>query len=334
MKTAIIGAGAIGNLVAGYLADKNEQVVLIAHPQQYAAISQYGLTIEGVRGRFSVKLPVKEKLDEKVNLAILATKTQDLEKAILENFSYLKGAYILTIQNGVRAEELVAKKLGRDNLFASIVMFGATYLAPNKVIHNFEGDWILGSMDFGREKVVEEIAKITSRIFPSPKSCDIMAMKWLKLFLSANNCLPAILGKSMQQTFKNISICKIGICIWKEAWSLVTEARIKLASLPNFPVERIKELLSLPEDTSAKIFSNIMTNLSKEPLYGSILQSIKRGRPSEIDYINGEFVDLASSIGQSAPLNKKLVQMVHEVEKNGRFFNEEELIDETKEFLN
>ncbi|UCB57465.1 MAG: ketopantoate reductase family protein [Candidatus Omnitrophota bacterium] len=329
MKVAVIGAGAIGSLVAAYLADKGEDVALAAHPAQCAEISKSGLNIEGTRGRMSVKVAAKERLDDEAQLVVLATKTQDLEKALSENINYLKDSLILTVQNGIRAEEIIARRLGKDNLFSSIVMFGATNLAPGKVVHNFEGDWILGKADSTESETLKQISNITSQIFPSPIAGDIMAMKWLKLFLNANNCLPAILGKSMQETFKNLSICKISMQIWREGWGLVNRARINLSSLPNFPLERISNLLDLPEDKSAGIFSNIMTNLSKEPLYGSILQSIKRNRPSEIDYINGEFLRLAESVGQRASLNEKLVQMVHQVEKDKQFFSEEELLKET-----
>ena len=90
----------------------------------------------------------------------------------------------------------------------------------------------------------------------------------------------------------------------------------------------------MPLDESAKIFSSIMLNLSTEPLYGSILQSIQKKRPSEIDYINGEFVRLAASIGQRAPLNERLVQMVHDVEKSGKFISEDALLNQTREWIN
>lgn len=333
MRITIIGAGAIGTLVAGYLADKDEKVILVAHPEQKTAIAKNGLTIEGVRGRLNIKLPVKSKLDEQVDLVILATKTQDLEKAIAENLDYLRDTRLLTIQNGTRAEELIAQKFGQESLLASIVMFAATYLAPGRVVHNFEGDWILGRINSGQKEDLDEVRQITSKIFPSPLSEDIMGMKWLKLFLNANNCLPAILGKSMQETFANLSICKISLGIWQEGWKLANLAKVKLASLPDFPLERLDRLISLPLEQSAQIFSNIMTNLSKQPLYGSILQSIKRKRTSEIDYINGEFVRLAQNIGHKAALNEKLVQMVHSVEDNQRFFSEEELINQTKEYL-
>jgi 2-dehydropantoate 2-reductase len=64
------------------------------------------------------------------------------------------------------------------------------------------------------------------------------------------------------------------------------------------------------------------------------LQSIKRGRPSEIDYINGEFVSLAKENNLAVPLNEKLVELVHQVERTKRFFSKEELINNTKGLLN
>jgi 2-dehydropantoate 2-reductase len=75
-----------------------------------------------------------------------------------------------------------------------------------------------------------------------------------------------------------------------------------------------------------------MTNLSKEPLYGSILQSIRRSRPSEIDYINGEFVSLAKEKGYTAPLNEKVVEMVHQVEESNKFFSPKEVTKELRKF--
>jgi len=334
MKIAVIGAGAIGGLVAGYLAKEGQEVVLVAHSAQCNAIEKNGLNITGVRGSCCLNLPVKMQLDENVDLAILATKTQGLKQAVTENLEYLKPSYILTVQNGIRAEKIVSEILGKNKLFASIVMFGATYLEPGKVVHNFEGDWILGPVVSGAEEDLAQISKITSKIFPSPITNDIMSMKWLKVFINANNCLPAILGESMQETFSDLNICKISLGIWQEGWRIVNKSGTKLAALPNFPLDRITGLISMPLDQSAKIFSGIMMGLSKEPLYGSILQSIKRGRPSEIDYINGEFTQLAQNSHQEAPLNGCLVEMVHRVEKSKKFLSKQELINQTKEFVN
>ena len=333
IKTAVIGAGAIGGVVAGYLVEKGEHIVLVAPPEHCSTISLHGMTIEGVRGKVCVRLPAKTRLDEEVDIAIMTTKILDLEKAIAKNREYLRDAQIVSVQNGVRGEMIIAEQLGTDRLFPSIVMFGATYLAPGKIVHNFEGDWIVGGTNSSKSEMLHEIIQVTSKAFPSPVSDDIEGTKWMKLFINANNCLPAIVGKSVQETFSNIPTCKISMRIWQEGINVVNKANITLSSLPTFPVERLTQLAAMPLDESAKIFSTIMLNLSKEPLYGSILQSIRRKRPSEIDYINGEFVNLATSIGQKAPLNARLVQMVHEVEKSGKFLSEDALLNQTQELI-
>ena len=330
MKIAVIGAGAIGGLVAGYLKNGSQDVTLIAKKNQIDAINAHGLNIGGARGNFNVDLPVKEKLEEDPDLVILAVKTQDIEGAIKQNTPFITNAKILTTQNGIKAEEILSKHIDTENIFSSIVMFGATYLEPGKIIHNFEGDLIIGKFSDDGKEFLSSISDATAKSFNTKTVNNIKGMKWTKLFINMNNCLPAILGKSMQETFKDIEICGIAINLWKEAREIIDKAEITLESLPTFPAERITGLTSMPLDKAAGIYSGIMTGLSKEPLYGSILQSIKRNRHSEIDYINGEIVNLAYNNNHKAPLNEKITEMVHKVEARNKFFSREELLSETK----
>jgi 2-dehydropantoate 2-reductase len=209
-------------------------------------------------------------------------------------------------------------------------MFGATNIEPGKVVHNFEGAWILGSAFGGNENEIGSVKSVLGKAFSVTMAYDIKGMKYLKVFVNANNCISALLGLSMQEAFLDPRVSLISIAIWKEGLRVIRDAGIKLVSLPDFPVERLMKLTSMPAEESAKVFSEIMANLSKEPLYGSILQSIKRGKSSEIDYINGEFVALAKAFKAEAPLNEKLIKMVHAVEKTGVFFTKEELVHSTE----
>jgi 2-dehydropantoate 2-reductase len=330
MKIAVIGAGAIGGLVAGYLKLKGNDVTLVGRPDAVKAIKTDGLKVSGVRGEMDISLPVCESLGEKVDLVILATKTQDLENALKANIEFIREAVVLTTQNGLQADSIVAGFIPKEKIISSIVMFGSTYLKPGEIVHNFDKSWIIGKA-FGRnDDSVVKVSHVLNTIFPTIVSEDIAGMKYLKVFVNSNNCIPAILGVSMQEAFSDTDICAISVAIWKEGLTVVEKAGVNLSSLPDFPLERVTKLaaLSLPE--AAKIFSGIMISLSREPMYGSILQSIKRGKISEIDYINGEFVALAKKNKIDAPLNEKLVIMVHQVEKTGKFFSKQELLDNTK----
>ncbi len=330
MKVAVIGAGAIGGLVAGYLKIKGADVNLIGRVDAINAIKSGGLKVSGVRGNHIIHLDVYDNLTQRADLVILAIKTQDVENALKNNIKFIQDSVVLTTQNGVRADSLVAKFIPKENIISSIVMFGSTCLEPGNIVHNFEGTWILGKIFSKNDEKLTQTAHLLNEIFPTQVSENIGGMKYLKIFVNANNCIPAILGLSMQEAFSDTQVSSISIAIWKEGLSVVNKAGINLLSLPDFPLERLIKLTSLPLQDAAKIFSGIMMNLSKEPLYGSILQSIKRKKLSEIDYINGEFVILAKQNNQQAPLNEKLVEMVHEVEKTGKFYSKKELLDNTK----
>ena len=332
MRIAVIGAGAIGCLVAGYLKDKGEEVTLVGRGPSVKAIHEHGVTISGVRGNFLVRVSIAETLNYIPDLVMLATKTQDIDSALADSAHLIQNSLLLTTQNGVQADKIAARYLPTEKIISSIVMFGATNFEPGKVAHNFEGSWIIGSLfnSHPTESLIS-LSLVIDKAFPAIISQDMQGMKYLKIFVNANNCLPAILGKSMQEVFRDLTVSRISIAIWKEAFEVFDKTGIGLVSLPGFPVERLTKFTSMPSAHAAEIFSEMMRNLSKDPLYGSILQSIMRGKLSEIDYINGEFVRLAEENNMQAPLNKILVDMVHQVEANHRFFSKEELIQKTKE---
>ena len=131
----------------------------------------------------------------------------------------------------------------------------------------------------------------------------------------------------MQETFADMDLCRLSVLLLKEGLAIVQKSGIQLGSLPQFPAERIYGMANMPLEQAAGIINKTLTTLSKEPLYGSILQSIIRGRASEIDYINGQVVKMVRNPKEEAPLNTRVVEMVHQVEQRKNYFT----IDEIKE---
>lgn len=325
MTIAVIGAGAIGCVVAGYLTKAGEDVTLIGRPEQVAVISKNELKVTGVRGNETIAVRMAPKLDRYYDLVIFTVKTQDIDGAVKEHKAYLRDPMILSTQNGVQADLYLKSDLPQEHMFSSIVMFGATYVKPGEVTFNFEGDWIIGKPFEPIDDKTKDIARILKKAFPVVVSEDIIGMKWLKLFVNFNNCLPALTGKSMQETFADLDLCRLSIFLSKEGVELVQKANIQFTSLPQFPAERISGLVNMPIEQAAGIINKTLTTLSKEPLYGSILQSIMRGRTSEIDYINGEVVRLAQDLDTDAPLNRKVVDLVHHVERTKKYLSFDEV---------
>jgi 2-dehydropantoate 2-reductase len=80
---------------------------------------------------------------------------------------------------------------------------------------------------------------------------------------------------------------------------------------------------SLP--IASSLLKKIAESLGKVPVLGSTLQSIKRGTSTEVDYLNGEIVNLGKKTGIPTPANSLMVDLVHRVESNGKFLTVDEL---------
>ncbi|MFA5039408.1 MAG: 2-dehydropantoate 2-reductase [Candidatus Omnitrophota bacterium] len=331
MKVAVIGLGAIGGLVACYLKAKGVTVVAVGRKEQKDAVEQGGFIIDGIRGRSVVYVDVKPRLEERVDLAIITVKTQDIRDAVDKSRVYLAQADVLSTQNGVRADRLLAMMLGEERVISSIVMFGATYKPYHNLVHNFEGNWLIGRPFGPNDAKVKQVVEFLKIAFPAVEAENIQAMKWTKIFLNSGNSLPALLGKSIQETYADLELCALALKLQKEGFDLLEKLKIPLASMPDFDVEKLKGLASMPAEQAAPVFSSIMVHLSKEPLYGSILQSIQRGRPSEIDFINGEFANQAKLNGIEAVMNTRIVELVHQVEKTKKFLSKEEILKAVRE---
>ncbi|MCA9400490.1 MAG: ketopantoate reductase family protein [Candidatus Omnitrophica bacterium] len=327
MTIAIIGAGAIGSVVASYLHKAGVDVTLVCKEEQLEALQTNGIHIKGVRGEETFKVPVVSQLDKEYNLVIFTVKSQDLERSYSHNCEFLENSLVLSSQNGVQADNILSSHFERKEMFSSIVMFGSTYHASGEITFNFEGDWIIGRPFQTIDPKTHEIAQLLGKAFNTVVTDHIMGMKWLKLFVNFNNCIPAMVGQSMQETFADMDMCRLSILLLKEGLDIVTKGGAKLVSLPNFPAERIQGLASMPMEQAAGIINKTLTTLSKEPLYGSILQSIKRKRDSEIDFINGEVVWMAKQMQTTAPLNENVVDIIHEIERSNQFLTFEEVKD-------
>jgi len=66
--------------------------------------------------------------------------------------------------------------------------------------------------------MVKEVVEELSPAFKTVLVDNITSMKWTKLFINVNNCIPALLGKSIQETFSDLGMSKLGILILKECF--------------------------------------------------------------------------------------------------------------------
>lgn len=109
---------------------------------------------------------------------------------------------------------------------------------------------------------------------------------------------------------------KIGILILREAFEVSERAGIKLESLPNLPIAAFKSVIKSPMVVASSVLRLTMSDMNTVT---STLQSIRKGKRSEIDYLNGEIVRLGEEMDIATPYNSRVVKLVHGVEKTHQF---------------
>ena len=326
IRIAIIGAGAVGSALGALLHRAGQKVVLIARPAHVAAIRQNGLQVDGGTGNFNAQVEATETLDFQPDLTLLTVKTQDVVAAVKANRAFLSDVPIVTFQNGIRSDQLVAGILPRQQILSAVVLAHVTYLTPGKVTVVYRGKLILGRPFGERDSKLEEVARILNEAIPTQVTDNIEGAHWLKLIVNLNNALPAITNQTMNQVYANPFLRNLAVGLMREGLRVIDRAGIRLESLPQVSVALTKLVNWMPLGIAGRIAAAKVRQLTTEwPLWGSTLQSIQRGRPTEIDYLNGEIVELGKRFGESTPLNAKIVEWVHRVERTGQFLSAEEI---------
>ncbi len=333
MKIAVIGAGAIGSVLGSLLARAGEDVTLIGRQPHVDAVNANGLLMDGALGTVKVRVKAQERLDFEPDLALLTPKTQGVAAVAREIQPYVARVPVVTMQNGVRSDELVAEVLGEDGILSCVVLMGATFLEPGRVTYAPRGALMLGAPFTAVDERAKTIAAVLDEAVPTTLSDNIKGAHWTKLVINQNNALPAITGLSVQEVNRRPELSRLAVLLMKEAAATIEAAGIRLASLPRLPVGALNAMLRLPAPIASLLPRLLSRSLGTTPALGSTLQSIKRGRKTEIDYLNGEVVALGKTTSRPTPYNEAVVNLVHEVERAGAFLTPAELTAAVKKCL-
>jgi 2-dehydropantoate 2-reductase len=131
---------------------------------------------------------------------------------------------------------------------------------------------------------------------------------------------------SLGQYVKHKGLLRIGVLVLKEALKVVEASNIVMEELPGIPISFFKLIIKLPLPIAAFILKLAMSKKEDFEIITSTLQSLKKGKKTEIDYLNGEFVKLAKKNGVKAPYNSLVVDVIQEIERTGKFYSPEEVV--------
>ena len=291
MEIIVLGAGAMGSLYGARLAANND-VTLIGRNEHVAAINSNGLRIDGIESQV-VRVRAATVVDQigPKSLIILATKVPDTETALRPLAPLVRDdTTILCLQNGIGSERVAREALGeRGVVLRGITQFGAIFEAPGVIQFMARGYTLIERHE--RSAGLAEVlsaAGLDCRVSP-----DINADVWHKLVINCVvNPITAILG------------CEVGGIANPQLdplKRLVIDECVAVAAAEGvvFNVDFIQQI-----DDRFRPSHNI----------ASMLQDLRRGRPSEIDYLNAAVVALGSQHGIECPVNGALTAIIKAME--------------------
>jgi 2-dehydropantoate 2-reductase len=317
VRIAVYGAGGIGCYVGGRLAATGMAVTLIGRQRMADELAEHGLHLTDYLGAdLSVKDVQFETSPAAVadaDLVLVTVKSAGTSTAANELAEVLKpGAVVVSFQNGIRNGDVL-----RERLPDHLVLSG---MVPFNVLNRGGGAFHQGT-EGGLE--IQEHAALTPYVeafatagLPLRQHADILAVQWAKLLLNLNNPINALSDVPLREELSQRSFRRCLAAAQAETLDLLNAAGIKPAKLMAIPPHWFPTLLRLPDLIYKRLASR---TLAIDPLArSSMWEDLQAGRRTEIDYINGEVVRLADSLGRTAPNNAKLVEMIRAAEQGPR----------------
>lgn len=313
----ILGAGAVGSVLAGLLARTGAEVVAVGRPEHVEAIRAGGLRLSLPAGE-TVRIPLAAS-DEPAALrdspaVLLCVKSQDTEAALAALRPYMRpDALVFSLQNGVRNVEVAERVLGRGRAVGVVVLFNAVYLVPGEVALSGKARLVVGkneaqSPHYGPTLAALRRAGVSVRVARS-----IAREQWLKLVLNSGNTIDALTGAGTLAVYTDPVLREILVAAALEALGVLRRAGVRLGLRGVLMRGAVRLYGRLPAGWLRRAAARRL----REGARSSTLQSVLRGRRTEVDYLAGEIVRIAAARGEGAPVNARLVELVHRLEAAG-----------------
>jgi len=316
MRYAVVGLGAVGSVIGGLLAKSGMDVVLIGKEKQIEAINNKEIEINNINGKNHIEnIHVTPKLTSlnNVDVIFVCVKSNDTQRLANNLRKHVKkSALIISLQNGIRNAKILNDTAGNRTL-SGIVLFNALYSKPGRVTLTMKGG-ILLEHDRKYEYMVNPLlSSLNNEGLKSRTVENIEGLLWSKLILNLQNPVTALTGQTIKQSIIDKTTREILVATMKEGMYVVENSGITLETLPNINPRRMIRWLNLFNSSMIKIGTRLIR--LNENARNSMAQSLSRGKQTEIDYINGEIVNLAKQNNLKSPINKKLVELVKQAER-------------------
>jgi 2-dehydropantoate 2-reductase len=302
MRFVILGAGALGSLIAGHLARAGEDVMVVARGDRARYVRQHGITLTGLAD-FTIACPVITDPMELhgADVLIVAVKTYDMAAA-LAPLRHLDVATVLSIQNGVLKNEQLADVFGTEKTVGAATFLSGEVLPEGPVRFTSNQVLYVGEMPAGTSARVQQLVEALGRAgMQAEATAHIQTIEWSKFVAWIGSMVLSVLTRL--ETYKFLSDPDAAlVCarLMRETAGLARKRGIPLEDLPPFLVHTIS---SVTEAEGVEKLRELGAMLqARAPMHRmSSLQDLERGRRLEVEETLGYVVMNAATAGLAVP---------------------------------
>jgi 2-dehydropantoate 2-reductase len=320
MRVAIYGAGSLGTILGAFISKAGVPVELINRNKAHVeALKTKGAQVVGTMQFCQPVIAyTPDEMSGEYDILFLMTKQQHNAEVVqmLKNYLAADGV-LVTFQNGL-PEMQIAEVLGDERVLGSTVAWGATLQSPGVCELTSEPDALSFSLGAISEKKSKHFAKV-KELLELMGTVDVeenfLGTRWSKLLINASfSGMSAVLGCTFGEAAGPKESRKVVQAIIKECIDVCQKGGIRIE-----PVQG-KDIVKLLNYTNSlkKAFSFFIIPIAirkHAKLKASMLQDLEKGKLTEVDAINGAVSEYGRKVGFPTPVNDKVVEIIHKIEK-------------------
>lgn len=221
-----------------------------------------------------------------------------------------EGALVISLQNGVSNVGLLEELLSdRFKVLAGMVAYNVAYLGKGHFHKGVAGDIFVAESPESRA-LAKAVGNSPAALKPS---ADMEGLAWGKLLINLNNAVNALSGMSLAEEMRQRHLRALFAASMREGLHLLARAGIRPAKVGAVGPRLLPHVINSPDWLFNSVFMRGWKIDARAR--SSMADDLSAGRLTEVDHINGELVRLAERLGEDAPINRRIVELVHRAEQ-------------------
>lgn len=319
MRYAIYGAGSLGTVLGAYITKNGGKVDLINRNKAHVeAINQNGAHITGtVELSVPVKAITPNEMTGQYDVILLMTKQLQNKEVVTFLKDYLaKDGVIVTLQNGL-PEPGIAEIVGQNRTMGCTVEWGATLSAPGVCTLTSAPDSLsfhMGKMEGITDAQFKMVKDLLELMCPVHEEPNLLGARWSKLLINATfSGLGTVVGGTFGSVSENKTAQKVAIRCIKECIDVGHAAGAEFAPVQGKDITKLFYYKGSFKRAIGTLLIPIAMKKHRD-IEPSMLQDLKKGKPCEIDAINGIVCEWGKKCGVATPINDRIVEIVKKAE--------------------